>query len=41
MASIYTLSDDALLAAINNDPLYAGWAVYDNNPDAAFNSNRR
>jgi len=41
LASIYTLSDDALLAAINSHPLYAGWAVYDNNPDAAFNSNRR
>jgi hypothetical protein len=31
-ASIYTLSDDALLAAINGHPVYAGWADYDNEP---------
>ena len=30
LATIYTLSDDALLAAINGQPLYAGWAEYDN-----------
>jgi hypothetical protein len=34
LASIYTLSDDALLAAINGHPLYAGWAGYDKNSDA-------
>ena len=32
LASIYTLSDDALLEAINGNPLYAGWADYDNEP---------
>ncbi len=32
LASIYTLSDDALLAAINGHQLYAGWADYDNEP---------
>ena len=30
LASIYTLSDDALLAAINSHPVYAGWPEYDN-----------
>jgi hypothetical protein len=35
LASIYTLSNDALLAAINAHPLYAGWAEYDDKPDAA------
>jgi hypothetical protein len=35
LASIYTLSDDALLAAVNGHPLYAGWAEYDDKPDAA------
>ena len=30
LASIYTLSDDALLAAINSQPVYAGWPEYDN-----------
>jgi len=29
-STIYTLSDDALLAAINYHPLYAGWPDYDN-----------
>jgi hypothetical protein len=29
LGSIYTLSDDALLTAINGHPLYAGWAEYD------------
>jgi hypothetical protein len=32
LASIYTLSDDALLAAINGHPLFAGWAEYDDQP---------
>jgi hypothetical protein len=36
LTSIYTLSDDALLAAINGHPLYAGWADYDNDPVAAM-----
>jgi hypothetical protein len=35
LASIYTLSNDALLAAINGHLLYAGWAEYDDKPDAA------
>ena len=29
LASIFTLSDDAPLAAINGHPLYAGWPEYD------------
>jgi hypothetical protein len=28
----YALDDDALLAAINSHPRYAGWADYDNEP---------
>ena len=32
LSSIYTLSDDALLAAINGHPLYAGWTDYDKEP---------
>ena len=28
------LDDDALCTAIKSHPLYAGWADYDNNPDA-------
>jgi hypothetical protein len=35
LASIYTLSDEALVAAINGHALYAGWAEYDNEPNAA------
>jgi hypothetical protein len=32
--ALYTMSDDALLAAINSHRLYAGWAEYDDNTDA-------
>jgi hypothetical protein len=28
----YALDDDALLAAINSHPFYAGWPEYDNKP---------
>jgi hypothetical protein len=35
LASIYILSDDALVAAINGHPLYAGWAEHDDKPSAA------
>jgi hypothetical protein len=34
LASIYTLSDDALMAAINGNLLHAGWPEYVNKPDA-------
>jgi hypothetical protein len=34
LGAIYTLADDALLAAINSHPLYAGWPEYDDKPDA-------
>jgi hypothetical protein len=35
LQAAYALDDDALLAAINSHPLYAGWPEYDNKPDAA------
>ena len=35
LSSIYTMSDEALLAAINGQPLYAGWPEYDNKPVTA------
>jgi hypothetical protein len=35
LQAAYALDDEALLAAINSHPLYAGWPEYDNKPDAA------
>ena len=34
LGAIYTLADDALLAAINSHPDYAGWPRYDAAPAA-------
>ena len=35
LSAIYTMSDEALSAAINSHPLYAGSREYDDKPDAA------